>query len=261
MAVMIPSLAAESLEGKVVLVTGAASGIGEATALLAATRGASVVIADLNVGDAEALAAKIGENALHCAVDVSSAEDMRKLFDRAVTRFGRVTSVVNNAGMIVTKSLVTTTVEEWDRCMAVNARGVFLGCKYAVEHFLAREGGGAIVNTASISALVGLRDQPAYCASKGAVLQLTKQIAVDYSAQGVRCNSVGPGAVETAVLKSYFDGQSDPGAARIAMGSTHPIGRLGQPIEIAAAICFLLSDAASFITGANLQVDGGYTAA
>jgi NAD(P)-dependent dehydrogenase (short-subunit alcohol dehydrogenase family) len=246
-----------------ILITGGGSGIGAATSRLAAGRGATVAVLDRDAEAAKAVAEQIrhnGGDALAVQADVSDEASMEAAFKEAITGMGGLTGIANNAGMIVTKPLHETSVEEWDLSMAVNARGVFLGCRFAVDHFLAN-GGGSIVNTASISALVGLAGQPAYCASKGAVLQLTRQIAVDYSNQGIRCNSVGPGSVTTPVLEAYLSGQPDPSRARSEIVAAHPIGRLAAPEEIAAAICFLLSDDASFITGANLQADGGYTAA
>lgn len=252
----------QALNNRRILITGAASGIGAATSQLAADRGAAVAVLDRHRKAAETVAEKIqadGGTAVAVEADVSDEKGMESAFNTAVESLGGIDGIVNNAGMIVTKPLHETSVQEWDQSMAVNARGVFLGCRLAVEHFLAN-GGGSIVNTASISALVGLAGQPAYCASKGAVLQLTRQIAADYSNQGIRCNSIGPGSVGTPVLDAYLAGQSDPVRARDEIIEAHPIGRLAAPHEIAAAICFLLSDDASFITGANLQVDGGYTA-
>jgi NAD(P)-dependent dehydrogenase (short-subunit alcohol dehydrogenase family) len=252
-----------TLESKNIIITGAGSGIGAAAASLAASRGARVACVDLDLEAATRTASAIvaaGGSAVARRADVSSEADVSALFEGLVAEWGTIHGIVNNAGMLVAKSVVDTSVEEWDRTMAVNARGVFLGCKYAVAHFLEAGIGGSIVNTGSISGLVGLREQAAYCASKGAVVQLTKQIAVDFSHAGIRCNSVGPGSVMTPVLEAYLDGQSDPGSARALLEGAHPIGRLAQPEEIAAAMCFLLSDDASFITGANLQADGGYTA-
>lgn len=252
-----------SLESKNVIITGAGSGIGRATALLAAERGARVACVDRNGISASETAALInaaGGTAEAFSVDVSIEEEMRELFAAVEAEWTEIHGVVNNAGMLVAKSVVDTSVAEWDMTMAVNARGVFLGCKLAVEHFLARGIAGSIVNTGSISAVVGLVEQAAYCASKGAVVQLTKQVAVDFSAAGIRCNSVGPGSVLTPVLEAYLNGQADPRAARLALEGAHPIGRIGEPREIAAAMCFLLSNDASFITGTNIQVDGGYTA-
>lgn len=252
-----------TLESKNIIITGAGSGIGAAAAKLAASRGAQVACVDLDLDGASRTASAIidaGGAAVARRADVSSEADVSALFESLAAEWGSIHGIVNNAGMLVAKSVVDTSVEEWDRTMAVNARGVFLGSKYAVTHFLEKGIGGSIVNTGSISAVVGLREQAAYCASKGAVLQLTKQIAVDFSHAGIRCNTVGPGSVMSPVLEAYLNGQSDPGSARAVLEGAHPIGRLAQPEEIATAMCFLLSDDASFITGANLQADGGYTA-
>lgn len=252
------------LAGKHIIITGAGSGIGRAAASLAASNGAGVAVVDLAGDAAEQTAALIreaGGRAVAFTADVADEGSMTRLFDDVVAEFGQVHGIVNNAGVLVAKSVVDQTVEEWDFTMAVNARGVFLGCKLAVAHFLEHGIQGSIVNTASISAVVGMVEQAAYCASKGAVLQLTKQIAVDFSKHGIRCNTVGPGSVMTPVLSAYLEGQTDSANALAALEAGHPIGRIAEPVEIAQAMCFLLSDAASFVTGANLQVDGGYSAA
>lgn len=251
------------LQGQRVLVTGAGSGIGEATARMAADQGAAVAAADIDHASVGRVAADIrsrGGSAVALTADVSQEDQVRRLFTDAEAELGPITGVVNNAGVIVTKPLVETTQEEWDRCLDVNARGVFFGCKHAVLHF--REHGirGSIVNTGSISALTGQHGQAAYAASKGAVVQLTRQIAVEHAAEGIRCNSVGPGSVHSAVLDSFLSGQDDVAAAEKKLAETHPMQRIGRAEEIAAANCFLLSAAASFITGSNLQADGGYTA-
>lgn len=253
-----------TLEGKTIIITGSGSGIGRGAALTAAGLGARVAVLDRSRNDAAAtveLIAGRGGRAGAVVADVSDENDMRRAFGDVVEEFGEFHGLVNNAGVLAANSVIDTSVEEWDRLMAVNARGVFIGCKLAVSHFLERGITGSIVNTASISAVVGMPEQAAYCASKGAVLQLTKQIAVDFSSRGVRCNSVGPGSVMTPVLQAYIDGQSDPSSALSTLEAGHPIGRIAAPEEIGRAMCFLLSDAASFITGANLQVDGGYSAA
>ncbi|TLP95845.1 glucose 1-dehydrogenase [Nesterenkonia salmonea] len=259
-----PSTSHRPLDGKNIIITGAGSGIGAATARMAAAKGASVAVVDLDSRHAEMVTAEIngsGGTAVALTTDVSQEAEVQRMVDAAVQSFGRIHGIVNNAGVIVTRSLVDTSLEEWDRCMNVNARGVFLGCKYAVKHFLEHKIKGAIVNTGSISALTGQMGQSAYAASKGAIVQLTRQVAVEYAATGIRCNSVGPGSVRSAVLDSFLSSQEDPQAAEIALAKTHPVNRIGSAEEVAGANCFLLSDEASFITGSNLQVDGGYTAA
>lgn len=247
-----------------VIVTGSGSGIGAATSRMAASRGASVTVADIAGSAAEAVVDEIRESGGQAAayvVDVADESQVEEMFTRAAERTGPVHGIVNNAGVIVTRPLEQTTLDEWRRCMDVNAQGTFLGCKHAVRHFLEHDIPGSIVNTASISALTGQPGQAAYAASKGAILQLTRQIAVEHAARGIRCNSVGPGSVHSAILDSFLTSQSDPRAAAQQLANTHPMHRLGEPEEIAAALCFLLSPEASFITGANLQADGGYTAA
>lgn len=254
----------DSLADMHVIVTGAGSGIGAATAQMAASRGASVTVSDIVGSAADAVAEEIretGTRATALAVDVSDEDQVKDMFVQASERIGVVHGIVNNAGVIVTRPLEETSLDEWRRCMEVNAQGTFLGCKHAVRHFLEHDVPGSIVNTASISALTGQHGQAAYAASKGAILQLTRQIAVEHAARGIRCNSVGPGSVRSAILDSFLSSQNDPQTAAHQLASTHPMQRLGEPEEIAAALCFLLSPAASFITGANLQADGGYTAA
>lgn len=255
--------ASTALRDRTVIVTGAGNGIGRATALLCGARGAAVAVVDRDGAAAEKVAAElaeIGAPSLGVAADVSDEAAVDALVQRTEAELGSLYGIVNNAGVIVTRMLTDTTVEEWEQTMAVNARGTFLGCRAAVRSFLATGTPGAIVNVGSISASVGLAGQPAYCASKGAVLQLSRQIAVDYADHGIRCNVVSPGSVTTAVLDDYLSGQDDPGQARDAITAAHPLGRLAQPVEIAEAICFALSPAASFITGANIAADGGYTA-
>lgn len=251
------------LAGEQIIVTGAGSGIGAATAVLAAAKGAEVAVADIHRESAEAVCGQIagvGGRAIAGEVDVSDEAQVEAMISRTVQDLGGLTGIVNNAGVIVTRPLTETSVEEWDRCLDINARGVFLGCKHAVRHFLDRGIAGSIVNTGSISALTGQHGQAAYAASKGAIVQLTRQIAVEHAAHGIRCNSVGPGSVHSAVLSSFLASQPDPGAAEVSLAAQHPVGRIGDAEEVAAANCFLLSREASFITGTNLQVDGGYTA-
>ena len=177
----------------------------------------------------------------------------------AVAATGRLDLICNNAGIGSTKDVVDCTVDEWDRVFAVNARGVFLGCKHAVAHMLERDG-GVIVNTASVAGMIGLRDRAAYCASKAAVIALTKQIAVQYATRGIRCNCVCPGTVDSPWVARLLAEAPEPEAARASLVARQPLGRLGRPDEIADAICFLASDEAAFMTGSALVIDGGIVA-
>ena len=248
---------------KTILITGAARGVGRATSLLAASRGARVVLVDREpegIDSAAALIRSGGGQAIAIVADVTDEPQVEAAIAEAEQQFGPIDGVVNNAAVMVAGSLIELSLADFSRVMDVNVVGTFLFAKHAIRSFLRNETKGSIVNLHSISGEVGLEGQPAYCASKGAVKTLTKQIAVDYAHLGIRCNAVGPGSIEGEFLDSYLGALEQPDVARSEILANHPIGRLSQPAEIAEPICFLLSDRASFITGATLMADGGYTA-
>ena len=245
-------------EGKVAIVTGGAHGIGEATARAFASEGAAVVVAD-NTDDGRSVAEQINQdgNAHFEQVDVSRSEDVQRMVRAAVERFGRLDFLFNNAGIEGEQAVTADCTEaNWDRVIGVNLTGVFLGSKYAIPAMLAG-GGGAIVNNASVAGLVGFVGIPAYAASKGGIIQLTKTTALEYATQGIRVNCVCPGVIDTPMIDRFTGG--DP-ATRQAMEGLEPVGRLGRPEEIASAVVYLCSDAASFVTGVALPVDGGFVA-
>ncbi|MDI2128470.1 SDR family NAD(P)-dependent oxidoreductase [Yinghuangia seranimata] len=245
------------LDGKVAIVTGGASGIGRATALTFAREGAAVVVADIDADGAARTAAEIteaGGQAHAVTADVSAEADCAALVAAAVDAFGGLHVLFNNAGIIRRADALGTTVEEWDRVMAVNVRSVFLMCKHAVP---AMTGGGSIVNTGSGWGLKGGGNALSYCASKAAVVNMTRALAIDHAKAGIRVNSVNPGDTDTPMLREEARQLSEDWTAFAADAADRPMGRAGSPDEIAQAVLFLASDASSYVTGSALVVDGG----
>lgn len=240
------------LENKVAVVTGAGSGMGEAIVRRFCAEGAKVIAVDVS-GAEELVAAAAGDHCVACNADVSKSADVQRAIALAVERWGRLDVICNNAGIQGPIALTADyTEDDWDRVLAVNLKGVFLGMKYAIPHML-ENGGGSIVNTSSMAAIVAFPMLPAYSASKGGVSCLTRLTAAEYAGQGIRVNAILPGAIDTGMTrgmpKDYIDG---------AVAATL-MGRIGQPEEIANLALFLASDEASFITGTETPVDGGYT--
>ena len=247
------------VDGKRAIVTGAASGIGRATALLLASEGAAVVAADLDEAGAADVVAAIeaeGGRAIAVRCDVTVEADCRRLVEAAVASFGRLDLVVNAAGIIRRTSVVETPEEEWDRVMAVNVKSVYLVGRHAIPA-IARGGGGAIVNVGSGWGLKGGPRAASYCASKGAVVNLTRAMAIDHGPQGIRVTCVCPGDTDTPLLRSEAEQLGEDVAVFLASSADRPIGRLGTPEDTARAVLYLASDAASWVTGTTLVVDGG----
>jgi NAD(P)-dependent dehydrogenase (short-subunit alcohol dehydrogenase family) len=251
------------LAGRAAIVTGAGRGIGRAIVERFLDEGASVLMTQRTAAEGEAvcaeLAARHPRRIAFFAADIRSSADVERLVADALGRFGRIDVLCNNAGSGLLKAVHETSDDEYDRVMDTNVRGVFLACRHVVPHMLAR-GSGAIVNIGSVAGSVGFETDAAYCASKGAVHALTRQMALDYAAAGVRVNCIAPGFVETEMMRVFIDSHGDPGPVEDEIVAMHPIGRVGRPEEIAAAAAFLASDEASFITGESLAVDGGLLA-
>ncbi len=249
------------LEGQIAIVTGGGSGIGHATAKLFAREGATVIVADRDEAAAGRVAEELrgtGARAEEVRVDVSKEADVAALVHGVADRHGRLDVLVNNAGYGIAGTVVDTSEADWNALMAVNVNGVFLGCKYAVP-IMERQGGGAIVNTASAVANVGILNRAAYVASKGAVAALTRAVAIDHVGAGIRCNAVAPGTIESPYFTEILSGP-DGADLRRGLEMRQAMERLGRPIEIAKAILYLACDDSSFCTGTILVVDGGWTA-
>ena len=248
-----------TLAGKVAIVTGAAQGIGLGIARALAQVGAAVVVADVNDAAGRAAVAALDGQGDYLHADVTQEGDVRGLVDAAVARFGRLDIVVNNAGIVAVQTVEESSVADWDRVMAVNVRAIFLTTKYALPHLRAA-GGGAILNVASVSSFVGQQGTPAYCASKGAVLMLTKALALDYGRERIRVNCLCPGITDTPMLRYHARHEADPDAHLRQRLARVPTGEMLYPAEMGRAAVFLCSDDAAGITGTSLVVDGGYIA-
>ncbi|MAP38619.1 MAG: cyclopentanol dehydrogenase [Dehalococcoidia bacterium] len=247
------------LEGKVALISGGARGMGAVEAKLFVQEGAKVVFGDVREEEGQKLEAEIAESggeAVFTKLDVTSADDWQSAVELAVSRFGKLDILVNNAGIFDNATVENTTVEAWDRVLDINAKGVFLGSKSAIGA-MKEAGGGSIVNISSTAGLTGSAVSSAYNASKGAVRLLTKATAVQFGSEKIRANSVHPGPIETDMVKQVFLDDESLRDERIA---AIPQGRFGKPEEVANCVLFLASDEASYMTGSELVVDGGWTA-
>ena len=248
------------LDGKVVLVTGASAGIGRAAAVACGREGARLVVSARRAAEGEETAELVratGAPALFVPADVSREDDVRRLVEATVERFGALDAAFNNAGVEQDPEPLTDQTEAtYLRIMETNVKGVWLSMKHEVAQMLKR-GGGAIVNTSSVAGVVGFPGAPIYAASKHAVVGLTRSVALEYAAQGIRVNAINPGAVETDMYRRFT---ADKPELRARLLALHPIGRIARPEEIADAVVYLLSDKSSFVTGHPLVLDGGFTA-
>jgi dihydroanticapsin dehydrogenase len=249
----------DRLAGKVTIVTGAGSGIGRATAIRYAEEGARVTCVDVNAASVRATADEIGDAAHAVASDVSDPAAVLAYTDDTVRRWGRIDVVFNNAGINLPGIFHEASDEVIDRTLNVNVKGVMYGCRAAIPHLL-RQGGGSLINTSSVNGLVAEPFLTVYAASKGAIIMLSKGIALDYAKQGIRCNAIAPGWVDTPV--NYAHAELLGGLERVyaEIDSFQPIGRPGEPREIANVALFLASDESSFVTGSVVVADGGMTA-
>jgi NAD(P)-dependent dehydrogenase (short-subunit alcohol dehydrogenase family) len=251
------------MEGKSVIVTGGALGIGRATCELLAREGAKVAVVDLLDEEGRELASRIdraGGTARYWRADVARESDVQRVFQEIGEAFGGIDVLVNNAGISgANKPTHELSEEEWDRVQAVNVKGVFFCTKHAVPWML-QAGGGSIVNLSSIYGLVGAPDAPPYHASKGAVRLMSKTDALLYAKKGIRVNSVHPGFIWTPMVEKHLRTQGDVAQLRRGLDALHPLGRIGEPGEVAYGILYLACDESKFVTGAELVIDGGYTA-
>ncbi len=259
----------QRLGSKIAIITGSGSGIGRATALLFAQEGARLIVADYNLGAAEETVRlidqlnfngyRIGKRAVASKVNVGVASEASNMVELALHTFGKLDVLVNNAGVGVAGTVLTTSEEDWDRIFEVNVKGIFQCSRFAIPRMI-EQGGGVIANVASIAAMMAVVDRAAYGASKGAVLSLTRAMAADHVKDNIRVNCICPGTIDTPWVSRMVESYDNPEEARRKMVARQPVGRLGTPEEIAEAILYLVSPQASFVTGSALIIDGGFSA-
>jgi NAD(P)-dependent dehydrogenase (short-subunit alcohol dehydrogenase family) len=247
------------LEGKSVIVTGAGSGIGRACAVAMAREGATVAVVGRRRELLEEVAREIGDTALVCVGDVRSLEDIQRVVRQAAEKFGGVNVLLNNAGVLYGGTAESLTEEQWDRTFDINVKAVWHMSREVLP-WMRKANGGAIINISSVLGLIGARHRVAYAASKGAVTMMTKSMAMDHAQENIRVNCICPGIVETDMVQEFISSAANPEEARRVREALHPMGRFGQPEDIAGMAVFLASDEAKWITGAAMPVDGGYTA-
>ena len=249
------------LKDRVAVITGAGSGIGRASALEFAREGARVVVADINTAGAEETAkqiAALGGQGFAVTTDVADPASVQHLVQATLQAYAQVHVVFSNAAIQVNKTVEDTTVEEWNREMAVNVGGIFLCAKFFLPHL--RRTKGCIINMASVNGFFVEPLCAGYCATKGAIIALTKALAIDHGKEGIRVNCICPGYIDAGLAWGYFEAQPDPAAARVAAGKLHALWRIGKPEEVGRLAVFLASDDASFMTGSAVVVDGGFGA-
>ncbi len=247
------------LAGKAALITGAGAGIGRASCLAFAREGARLLAVDLNAETGEETVRLVraeGGDAYFHRADVSVAAAVERMMTTAVEKFGQLDVLFNNAGVVPGGTVLETDEETWDRTIAINLRSAFLGCRYAVPQ-MQRQGGGVIVNTASVAGIVGVKQRAAYSASKMGVIGLTRSVALDFIQDGIRCNAICPGTVDTPSLRDRMAATGDADRARAEFIARQPMGRLGTAEEIAALAVYLASDESAYMTGREIIIDGG----
>ena len=247
------------LADKIAVVTGGSRGIGLGIAELYVKEGATVIIANRNPEQGKQAADNLsttGGKAVSIPTDVSKIKQVENLISEVIDRYKRIDILCNNAGIGLLRSVIDTTEEEWDRVIGINLKGAFLCSKYAIPEML-KNNGGSIINMASTASFIAFQNDAAYCASKGGLLMLTKQMALDYARHNIRVNCICPGFIVTPELEHYLSQHKDPEAARREVENLHPVGRLGLPVDVAHAALYFASDESTFVTGSSLVIDGG----